>query len=97
MNEGHLVTVTQGATAAQIATLVFLGILACVGIVWLVNWIISVKVGSLPSELVAIKTQLEKLTVKITEIEGKLWSTERVKNEIKIAIQDHELQYHTDK
>ena len=38
--------------------------------------------------------KLAKLNVKIAQIEGKLWSTDRIQTEITAAIREHELQCH---
>lgn len=51
-------------------------------------------IGVLLGGFGVLADKLAKLNLKIAQIEGKLWSTDQIKNEIKVAIQDHELKYH---
>ena len=51
-------------------------------------------IGVLLGGFVVLADKLTKLNVKIAQIEGKLWSTDRIQTEITAAIREHELQCH---
>lgn len=85
----HLVTVTQGATPVQIVTLILLGIIALGVIIGIVKWIVDLKLGTLPHDINTIRNSLVGLDKKLVEIDGKLWSDDDIRREIKSAIADH--------
>lgn len=85
----HLVTVTQGATPLQIAILVMLGIIALGVVIGVVKWVIDLKLGTLPSDLTAIRSELKEIGVKIAELHGELWTEDDVNNRIKSALKEH--------
>lgn len=90
----HLVAVTQGATSTQIAILVLLGAIAVIGIVWLCKWLVDLKMGTLPADISRISESLSALRTEMATIQGKLWSKDDVRVEIKAAIADHMAQCH---
>lgn len=86
----HLQNVTQGATAAQIMSVIFLGGLFVVGIVWLIWKILDFRLKPLadvPETLTEIKVSL-----------SKLWSkdqlTDCIDNRVNEALRDHVSEYH---
>lgn len=85
----HLVTVTQGATPAQIVTLILLGVIALGAIVGIVRWVIDLKVGTLPADIAAIRNDLTDLKLKLADIRGELWSKEEVDARVSAAIKAH--------
>ena len=85
----HLVTITQGATPAQIGTLVFLGVIAFGIIFAMVKWVIDLKMGSLPQDLKDIQKSLDALKYNMRGLEGKLWDKEDIQREQRAAIADH--------
>lgn len=90
----HIVTLTQGTTPVQIVILVLLGIIALGVIVAIVKWVVDLKMGTLPSDINEIRTSLSDLRNELATIQGKLWSKDDVRVEIKAAIADHMAQCH---
>ena len=85
----NLITVTQGATPVQIATLILLGVIALGVIIGVTKWIVDLKLGTLPHDINTIRDSLVELDKKLVEIDGKLWSDDDIRREIKSAIADH--------
>lgn len=85
----HLVTVMQGTTPVQIVILILLGIIALGVIIAIVKWVIDLKVGTLPSDLAAIRAELTDLKLQLSDLRGELWSKEQVDTRISAAIRDH--------
>ena len=85
----NIVTITQGATPVQIVILVLLGIIVLGVVVGIVKWVIDLKVGTLPADIAAIRNDLGELRVKLTQIQGELWSKEEVDARVSAAIKEH--------
>ena len=85
----HLVTVTQGASPAQIATMVFLGVIAFALVLIVGKWVIDLKMGTLPQDLKDIQKSLDALKDNMRRLEGKLWDKEDIQREFRAAIADH--------
>ena len=85
----HIVNLTQGTTPTQIVILVLLGIIALGVIVGIVKWVIDLKIGTLPADITEIRNSLSDLRTELATIQGKLWSKDDVRVEIKAAIAEH--------
>ena len=86
----HIQTITHGATGAQIMSVVFLGGLFVIGMVWLIWRILDFRLKPLadvPETLTQIEVSL-----------SKLWSrdqlTECIDNRVNEALHDHVSEYH---
>lgn len=87
----HVANVVHGATAVQIVILILLGVAAGCVLIIVVRWVVDLKVGPLPADMKEIKDVLGDLRERMTQIEGKLWSDDKIHREIDLAIARHEL------
>ena len=85
----HLVTITQGATPAQIAILALLGVIAFYAVISVVKWVVNLKVGTLPADIAAIREDLTALKLQLSDIRGELWSKEEVDARVSAKIKEH--------
>ena len=85
----HLVTVTQGATPAQIITLVVLGIIAFGFIFAFGKWVIDLKLGTLPQDLKDIQKSLDTLKSDMVRLDAKLWTEADIQQAMSAAIKAH--------
>jgi|GEM_PF-6666765 len=87
----HVANLAHGVTAVQIVILILLGIAAGGSLILVVRWVVDIKVGPLPADMKEIKDALGDLRERMTQIEGKLWSDDKIHREIKLAVARHEL------
>ena len=85
----NLVTVAQGATPAQIAILILLGIIAFWAIISVVRWVIDLKMGTLPKDIANISKELRDLGLQISDLRGNMWSRDQVDDHIDAKIREH--------
>jgi len=85
----HIQMLVQGATPIQIIIMIFLGIIALGIIVWIVKWIIDLRVGTLPQDIKEIKNSLNETNMRMTQMESKLWSHDDIAREISSVINQH--------
>ena len=85
----RLVTVTQGATPAQIITLVLLGIIALAAVIYVVKWVVDTKLGTIPGDLAEIRKGQLDINTKLGDLRSELWSKDEVDNRISAAILKH--------
>lgn len=85
----HLVQVTQGTTPVQIVILILLGIIVLGVVIWIVKWVIDIKVGTLPGDIAAIRKDMSDLKLQLTKLQGELWSKEEVDARVSEAIRYH--------
>lgn len=81
----------QGSTPVQIFTMIFCGIIALALIIAIVKWVVDTKLATMPQDIKEIKVALTETTVKIAEVQGKLWSHDEIAREIACAVKDHAL------
>lgn len=82
-------TLATGASPVQIIILVILGCLLMWAIFRFVQWMIDVKVGELPTDMKETRSEVSNITKKLTQIEGKLWSSEEIEREMNSCIYKH--------
>ena len=99
----HVEAVTNGITPYQVVILIFLGILILLALVNLMNWMIDLKLGTIPKDIQQLKDDIKNLNSNLTqnlqnleksviEIRSKLWTKEDIANEITSAINKHILE-----
>ena len=70
------------------ATLVFAGILAFAGIVFVMWWVLNLKLAPLEKLCDNLQESIKTLNEKITEISTKIWSPETLDNKIKVEVSE---------
>lgn len=85
----HLVTITEGATTIQIITMIFVGVIAICFVIVVVKWVVGVQLGSIPTELTAIRTELIGLAKQLSKLQGDMWTRDQMDDHIDSAIREH--------
>lgn len=81
--------IVSGATPVQIIILSMLGIVMLGVIIAIVKWIVDTKVGTLPQDIKEIKQVLSDNSVKMAQIEAKMWTRDDMCREISSEINHH--------
>ena len=83
----QLLTALRSQAGSHDATLIFAGILAFAGIIFVVWWVLNLKLAPLEKLCDTLSSSIKELNEKITEISTKIWSPDALDNKIQIAVQ----------
>lgn len=72
--------VAGNASMVQLVTLIFLGVIAVCAILYVVRWIIDLKLGTMPQDIKEIKQQVAEIPI----IKEKMWGSEEIEKSMQI-------------
>ena len=87
-NEIAELLTTYGIAHVLLAILVFAGIIAVAGIVFIMWWVLNLKLEPLEKLSKELSEAVKSLNEKIHDLTSKMWSPEALDNKIKVEVQD---------
>ena len=71
---------------SEAAILVFTGILALSGIIFIMWWVLNLKLKPLEELSKSLSSSIKELNTQIQDLSTKMWSAEALDNKIKVAV-----------
>lgn len=68
------------------AILIFTGILALAGIIFVMWWVLNLKIGPLERSLEALQKTIQELSKEVTELSKKIWAPGQLEDKIKLEV-----------
>lgn len=84
----QLVGALKSQEGSNSAILVFAGIIAVAGIVFIMWWVLNLKLEPLEKLSKELSEAVKSLNEKIHDLTSKMWSPEALDNKIKVEVQD---------
>lgn len=81
----QLITALQSGSGSNSAILIFTGIIAVVGLVALMWWVLNLRLGPLEKLTYELKDSIAELDKQIQALDKKIWSPDDLDNKLKVA------------
>lgn len=84
----QLLDALSSQSGSHEATLVFAGILAMAGIVFVLWWVLNLKLAPLEKLSSTLEGYVKELNEKIAELSNNLWKKDELENKIKLEVSE---------
>ena len=89
----QLISALKSQDGSYAAILIFSGILAFAGIIFVMWWVLNLRLAPIEKLCEALTVSVKELSDKVSKIETKIWSSEVLENKIKVEV-DEQLKEH---